>query len=465
MPSKVIEIIAKGKDEVSAALGDASSSVASLGSAAAGIAAGGLAIAATAVAALGAASLAAASELADLTVAAGKVEGTRETFATLTAEMGSYDEVIQAAREATRGMVTDTELWTGASKILGMEIADTEEGLLDHLEAATQLGTAYGDNETAIENWALMMANQSLRRMDSFGMSSSIARERMEELTNETEGLTREQAFNIAVMEQAEVAMARVGEQGDGVTASLARWTATQENLKNQAGRAFIPVLNAVMDTMNPLLDKYGPVLIGILEEWGMWLGSELPGFIERFKGLLEILGVALGQLATALGINVGEMDATQAIVSVVTFTVDILTAGIQVLTIGIIGAKNAVEWIKDKFDGLVSTLRGVVDRIREVRDWIWSLKDSFNSLSLPDWLTPGSPTPLETGLLGIERAFAKLPSFQVAASGGLGGSAPMPITVVNHFGPGSVRNDQDILRVADAITRSMEIRGVRRAM
>lgn len=40
---------------------------------------------------------------------------------------------------------------------------------------------------------------------------------------------------------------------------------------------------------------------------------------------------------------------------------------------------------------------------------WLSRLADSINSLTLPAWLTPGSPTPFELGLLGIKDAMRKV--------------------------------------------------------
>lgn len=70
-----------------------------------------------------------------------------------------------------------------------------------------------------------------------------------------------------------------------------------------------------------------------------------------------------------------------------------------------------AIDWTKEKFadfqrgvgvvvDVFQRAERGaqvLMDKIRELRDWLYGLDDS-----LPDWLRPGSPTPLEIGLLGI---------------------------------------------------------------
>ncbi len=74
-------------------------------------------------------------------------------------------------------------------------------------------------------------------------------------------------------------------------------------------------------------------------------------------------------------------------------------------------------SWIQDKvvwaFGNLTSGIQWVIDKLKDLNSWL-------QSLSLPDWLTPGSPTPWEIGLLGIGKAMesltrSQLPSFQAA--------------------------------------------------
>lgn len=222
-----------------------------------------------------------ATELRDLTFDAAKVEGVRNTFGRLAESVGGEGvEALQQLREATRGMVADADLWQAGNKFLAMGLADTTEGAAKLSEMATQLGMAMGEDATSsMENFALMMANQSIPRLDSFGISSSKVRERIKELMDATEGLTRETAFNQAVMEQAAITMEKVGEQAQGSAAGIARLQAFFANLKLKAGQALQPILDAIVSIGEALVEKYGPKI----EEW-----------LERLKVPMEFLGQAL---------------------------------------------------------------------------------------------------------------------------------------------------------------------------
>lgn len=69
---------------------------------------------------------------------------------------------------------------------------------------------------------------------------------------------------------------------------------------------------------------------------------------------------------------------------------------------------KTLGEWIMAyvvwAFGNLTTILKTLTDGMN-------GLADSMNNLSLPDWLTPGSPTPFELGLRGIHDAMSELNS------------------------------------------------------
>jgi len=531
MNEKTLKIILKGIDEASAPLGKVGGAVGGLGGIAAGVATGGLALAAAAIVAVGAAAVTAAIGVTGLALAAADVEATRGTYWELTEDLGGYEHAMEQARLATRGMVDEQTLMEGSNKLLGMGIADTDEELYAHLEIATQLGTAYGDSEGALDNWTLMMANQSIQRLDSFGISSSAVRERMAELQTINEEMSKEDAWNIAVMEQAAVAMERVGEQGDNATATTARWEASLADLKLNIGQAFISALEAVRKPILELADEYGPKVIAWAEVAGKWLGENLPMAIawlqeawvklqptldwakmmfEKFteetlprlreawdilKGGIEPivtiwnenLKPAFQELKEALGIGtVGSDDMAGAmgvlsgefIKFLAQGLVDGLTAGVQLLTIAFIAGRDAVGWIHSKMEGFERTMMSIKGHIQAVRDWIDRLKDSIGNINLPDWLTPGSPTPFEVGLRGITDALAAMPDLTVALKvpttapamamagvGGGGGGGRASYVINLNFGRDSIRDDQDVLNVADAIREALEIRGVQPAL
>jgi hypothetical protein len=62
--------------------------------------------------------------------------------------------------------------------------------------------------------------------------------------------------------------------------------------------------------------------------------------------------------------------------------------------------------WLSTK---LKPAFDGITNAIKKVTDWLSKLADSLSSVELPEELTPGSPTPFETGLWGINKALKSL--------------------------------------------------------
>jgi phage-related minor tail protein len=126
------------------------------------------------------------------------------------------------------------------------------------------------------------------------------------------------------------------------------------------------------------------------------------------------------------------------------------------------------MQWWTDLNEGIVvvqQALDQVGQAVQPVIDAFGRLWDSVSGLgdALPDWLTPGSPTPLEIGLDGINRAMgalsqSELPAlegaldlsaptlpaaaFPVGAGAGAGGGG----IVVNVTVEGSVQTERDLV-------------------
>lgn len=305
------------REQASEALGKLGGVLGGLATAAAGLAAGAVA----GVGALG-------SAIANLAMEAAPVEQVRQAFDALTTSIGETSTaMLESLRTATNGMVSDADLMRSANQMISMGLADSTESAANLAEMAVRLGGAMGNDAVAsLENFSLMLANQSIPRLDSFGISAAAVRERMEELTTGTNALTREEAFLQAVSEQGAVALNRLGTAGtQGAAVSMAQLKATIENLKLELGTAFLPILDSVLGVLGELAREYGP----LVAEWAGQLAEVLAGslgpMLEMVVGLVdellpplmqtvgEVLPTLLplvGELIGALGPLVGTLAA-----------------------------------------------------------------------------------------------------------------------------------------------------------
>jgi len=257
-------ILVKAKDEASKTLQGISGGLAGLGKGLLAVGAvGGVALVGLAVG------------VAKLATDAMQLEPVRKTFENLTADIGTTSKaMLDALRPATMGVLSDADLMRAANKLMAMGLAESTDEAARLARMATTLGIAMGeDATTSLENFTLMLANQSIPRLDTFGISSGQVRVRIEELMAATEGLTREQAFMQATMELGEEAMGRVGDVSDTGAVKLANLQATMTNLKDELGTALIPIFQVFLDTIIvPLVEKlreWAPLITPVIEQFG----------------------------------------------------------------------------------------------------------------------------------------------------------------------------------------------------
>ena len=82
---------------------------------------------------------------------------------------------------------------------------------------------------------------------------------------------------------------------------------------------------------------------------------------------------------------------------------------------------KKALEIVTGLLDGVTGAITGISGAIQDVIDWITRMAEKLGSIKLPKWLTPGSPTPFEIGLLGIAAGLQEATSRTREFGGALG--------------------------------------------
>lgn len=75
----------------------------------------------------------------------------------------------------------------------------------------------------------------------------------------------------------------------------------------------------------------------------------------------------------------------------------------------------NFLDVLAEHFDNIGGAIQKVIDFIK-------TLTEKLKKIDLPDWMTPGSPTPWEIGLIGVSKAMGEV---QANIDMGLGGLAP----------------------------------------
>jgi len=177
--------------------------------------------------------------------------------------------------------------------------------------------------------------------------------------------------------------------------------------------------LKPIFDTLKTWLDTNIPIAIAALKGYWenvllpaiqavwSWLSTTLFPFFEALGNLFSVIFKKQMEVLTAVWENV----LLPAIKTVWTFLNDHIFPIFEAIGSYLSDTfapiiETVAGWIGDQ---LTTAFNNVSAVIETVTGWINDLAGGIENLSLPDWLTPGSPTPFELGLRGISDAMGKL--------------------------------------------------------
>ena len=193
---------------------------------------------------------------------------------------------LEALRIATRGAKSDVELMTGATNILALGLADNAEDLGNIVRNVEALGSRFGGT---MQIFQLMMSNQSLMRIDSFGVGVEEATKRINEY--KSAGLSAQDAFKTAILELMTEKFTDLGGAVDDSKLETERATASWKNFTNEMGLGFKDMGAGVAKGGAQLLDwlteaqkRYALAR----KEHGLFAGSVI-GFFDALSQNLTI--------------------------------------------------------------------------------------------------------------------------------------------------------------------------------
>lgn len=203
MASSNVDIVIRGKNQASAAIQSVKNDLSGL-DATVGKIGSGLSGALSLVGVAGIAT--AAMQIGKMTVELGnlgqEVQQQRDYFNVWSGGVANATNNLMAMRAAIGNVMTDSEAMASANKLLSMGLANNSTELANLSKMAVMLGGSTRSASESIEEFSLLLANQSIQRLDTFGISGAKVRQRIEELQAADASLTREQAFLNAVMEE-----------------------------------------------------------------------------------------------------------------------------------------------------------------------------------------------------------------------------------------------------------------------
>lgn len=167
---------------------------------------------------------------------------------------------LDALRRATSYVVDDMTLMEGANRLLITGMAQSSEEAAQFLEIAVKLGGALGqDAASSIENFNAAILNMSYERLDTLGISAANVRAKVKELTDAGEDV--QDAFRLAVLDEAANTFDRLGDAVDVGVTNLSRFQVAWNNLMQDIGQGINNVLNQAAGTVMMGVDLAGAVV------------------------------------------------------------------------------------------------------------------------------------------------------------------------------------------------------------
>lgn len=145
-----------------------------------------------------------------------------------------------AIQTAMRGTVTEGEAAAQAYMLMKFGLADSAEAAGEFARMLSVVAAAnpqLGGTENALSQIQLTLANMSFMRLDQLGLSVDQVKRRMEELQRAMPGLSREAAFQEAVIEGLKEQADKLGEGMANVTIEQDRLRARIRGFKEDIGR------------------------------------------------------------------------------------------------------------------------------------------------------------------------------------------------------------------------------------
>lgn len=182
----------------------------------------------------------AAKEGAELEFAATRFDNLAKSIGTVS------DALLDDLREATSGMISDSELMASAADFMGLGLAKTHDEVV-------RLATVSGALGMNMNQLVLTLTNQTTMRFDALGVSVDGFDAKVKALKDS--GMDANAAFTEAFLQQAESQIEKVGNAADSTKGSFSKLEASVKNgsdsMKKELSNALAPAIENLTNKLD----------------------------------------------------------------------------------------------------------------------------------------------------------------------------------------------------------------------
>lgn len=246
----------------------------------------------------------------ELGVLGAQAERTEKTFLNVAGGSGQAAVMLDALKEATLGTRSEVELMASATNILALGLADNAADLSNIVRNVEALGARFGGN---MQIFQLMMSNDSLMRIDSFGIGVEEATKRIEEY--KAAGMEAGEAFDTAILDLMTEKFEQLGGAMEDPITNIQRTQAAWQDLRAEAGKAieiggiseasakFTRWLADTLGRVNDLSDMYGEAAVKAAYHntvYAYGAQGQRQGLDDLEQGYLDVQNAQRGMMASS---------------------------------------------------------------------------------------------------------------------------------------------------------------------
>jgi hypothetical protein len=214
------------------------------------------------------------------------------------------NEALEAVGRGAEGSISRMAAAQNAARLFSMGLATTADEAEHLTRIAVTLGASMGKGpQQAFEDLTLLLANQSILRLDTFGISGAAVREKMADLASQgIAPVDRQTRFLIATMEEADAKLRLLEEAGFEVSTSWEILAVRISDLRVSLGEfiaeTVIPFLDILFPTEQQVEETDAAMrawMDGINADLGTWgeLGNASRGAADDIGRLHRAIGEA----------------------------------------------------------------------------------------------------------------------------------------------------------------------------
>ena len=195
---------------------------------------------------------AALKEVYDSAREGAELDFARDKFDALAESIGTTSTALMVdLRDATSGLVSDSELIQSAGQMMSLGLASTSE-------EAVRLAKVAGELDMNMNQLVLTLTNQTTMRFDALGVSVAGFDEKLQALKDT--GMNTQEAFSEAFLQQAEEQIGKVGSVADSAVGSFKLMESGMKNLADAAKQNLLDIVAPAIKTIGEYLAEQGAI-------------------------------------------------------------------------------------------------------------------------------------------------------------------------------------------------------------